>query len=242
MALYGKAGSGKSTLASGAASAPMGAPVLFLDAEGGSRAVAHRPDINVIDVASWKEIDDFTEVAKKNKDALPWKTIVFDNMSEYLSLLVFSITGNSEDAPTQPEWGKVTLEFLTFVRTWRDISRYGVNVIFIAWEDEEKDSIGRVKHNLHFTPKIRKEFPGMVDIIGYIEAVDRSPTQERVVDFSTSSKTVSKFRRSQDEAALAIPFQVRYGLNVEPMADIINVLKEGKAWPTAKYTVKTPTK
>ena len=236
MALYGAAGSGKSSLAASAADSEDGSPLVFLDAEGGSRAIAHRDDIEVIDVDSWKEIELFTRTAK-SYSGFPWKTVVFDNMSEYLSMLNSLITGDGE-APSQPEWGKITLEFLSFIRTWRDLSKRGINVIFIAWEDEEKDDIGRVKHNLNFTPKIRKEFPGMIDIIGYLAVVDKSATHERLLDFSPSSRTAAKFRRSQTEAALAIPFKIQYGIDKMPMSDILKVLKGGGKWPDKKYTVK----
>ena len=239
MAIYGPAGSGKSTLAAGAADSPDNSPLLIVDAEGGSRAVAHRADIEVLDVKSWKDIDDFTEAAKRTKD-FPWKTVVFDNMSEYLSLLTNKVVGSGEDSPSQPQWGKITLEFLSFVRTWRDLSRRGINVILIAWEDEEKDEVGRVKHQLSFTPKIRSTFPGMIDIIGYLTVVDKSIVGERLLDFAPSSRTASKFRRSQDEGAMQIPLKIQYGIGKVPMADILTVLKGGGTWPKDKYSTTQP--
>ena len=113
--IYGPAGIGKSTFAAGAADSPMGAPLLFMDAEGGSKAISHRDDITVMDVDSWSMLEDFTKTAKK-ATSLPWKSIVFDNCSEILNIITKSVVGSDETAPSQPQWGKVAMEFLSFVR------------------------------------------------------------------------------------------------------------------------------
>ena len=234
--IYGQGGVGKSSFAATAADSPYGSPCLFLDAEGGSRAIAHRDDITVIDIKTWLELEDFTKVAGKALE-LPWKTVVMDNCSEFINLLTKQVVGTDESAPTQPQWGKMAMEFLSFIRDWRNIgTRTGTNIVFIAWDDEEKDEIGRSKHQLQMTPKLKREIPGMVDIIGFMSVNEKSGTEyRRIIDFAPSSKTVSKFRRSQTEAALEIPYRIEYGLKDSPLADMLAVLKGGEKWPSEKY-------
>lgn len=236
--IYGPAGIGKSTVAAGAADSEMGAPLLFMDAEGGSKAISDRDDITVMDVDNWQTLEDFTKVAKKVVGPLPWKTIVFDNCSEIINLVTKSVVGSDETAPSQPQWGRVAMEFLSWVRDWRTIGRdSGTNIVFIAWDSEEKDEIGRVKYHLQATPKIQKELPGMVDIIGMLSANEKNG--KRIIDFTVNpKKSISKFRRSKADTALKIPNTIEFGLDVSPLADMIAVLRGGAEWPAASYDKK----
>lgn len=235
IALYGAAGVGKTTLAAQAALSPLGSPVLIIDAEGGSRAVAHMQNVYVADVKSWKEI---TEVSNEVAKQAQFKTIVLDNMSEFQQINLKGIVGNG--MPQIQHYGQNTNEMLNFSRLWRDISRdTGVNVIFIAWESPEKDeSTGIIKRDLGFTPSLAKQFPGIIDIVGYLTVNQKGL---RVLNFAPSVRNAAKFRRSQTEVAMQIPLQLTYGLNEYPMVDLLNTLKGGETWPTGRYVKSSDT-
>jgi phage nucleotide-binding protein len=236
IAIYGVPGVGKTTLAAQAALSNLGKPVLVIDAEGGSRAIAHMQDVYIADVKTWKEVVDVSNTVANTKN--DFKTVVLDNMSEFQQIHMRSIvTGNN--MPEIRDWGRNSNEMLGFTRLWRDISRdQGLNVIFIAWEAPELDeSSGAkiIKRDLGFTPSLARQFPGIIDLVGHL-TVDNQGT--RILNFSPSNRTAAKFRRSQNEAAAKIPLTLYFGLNEYPLVDILNTLKGGLDWPQGKYLKK----
>lgn len=237
IALYGTPGVGKTTLAAQAALSPLGSPVIIIDAEGGTRAVAHMDNVQVPEgIRTWKDIIDISDILARGGH--PFKTVVLDNMSEFQSWNMKSIVGDK--LPQIQDWGRNTNELLNFSRLWRDISRdTGVNVIFIAWESPEEDSssgVKIIKRDLGFTPSLAKQFPGLIDIVGHLTV---NPSGLRVLNFSPSNRSAAKFRRSQTEVAMQIPLQLTYGLNEFPMVDLLNTLKGGEPWPKGKYVKST---
>lgn len=233
IAIYGAPGTGKTTLAAQAALSDLGKPVLVIDAEGGSRAIAHMKDVYIADVKTWQEVVDVSNTVANTKNE--FKTVVLDNMSEFQQMNLKRIVGNG--LPQIQHYGQNTNEMLGFVRLWRDIARdSGLNVIFIAWESPEKDeSTGIIKRDLGFTPSLAKQFPGIIDLVGYL-TVDNSGT--RILSFAPSTRTAAKFRRSQSEVAMQIPLTLYYGLNENPLVDLLNTLKGQLDWPTGKYLKK----
>lgn len=232
---YGAAGSGKTSLAANAEDTDIGKPLVFIDAEGGTRSIAHRKNIDIIELLSWSQLSDFTKSAIEDRDNFPWRTVVFDNLSEYLSLCVRH--RRKGETTTQPEYQRITDDMLAFIRSWRDLSRLtNINVIFNIWDDDNKDELGMVRKVVAFTPSLQKQFPGIVDIIGYIRILNQPPKYTRVLSLQESPKTMAKFRRSADEWARRIPSEIPYGLDNLPLADILNVLQKGEEWPTKKYS------
>lgn len=233
IAIYGVAGVGKTTLAAQCALSELGKPVLVIDAEGGSRAIAHMQDVYIADVKTWKEVLEVSQEVVKTKPE--FKTVILDNMSEFQQLNLKGITGGS--VPQIQHYGQNTNEMLNFVRLWRDVSRdLGINVIFIAWESPEKDeSTGAIKRDLGFTPSLAKQFPGIIDIVGYL-TVDIRGT--RILEFAPSPRNAAKFRRSQSEIAMQIPLKLYYTIDEHPMVDLLNTLKGGEKWPVGRYTQK----
>lgn len=232
--LYSKGGGGKTTLAGSADDSPEDKPVLFIDAEGGVKAISHRKDVQVISIKDWAEI-------KKLKDeiikapTLPWKTIVLDNLSEFVQLATNAIVGSATDQVSQPKYGEMAREILAMVRQFRDLARHRkINVIIIAWDSTEKDESGRLTSTINATPKLQKDLPGIVDIIGYISPIDGQP-DKRLLTFESSTRTISKFRRNTSDTAKTIPLQIVYGVDNLPMPDILAALKRGKEWPSSKY-------
>lgn len=232
--LYSRGGGGKTTLAGSADDSPEDRPVLFIDAEGGVKAISHRKDVQVITVSSWRDIKALTADIIKSPN-LPWKTIVLDNLSEFVQLAVTQIVGNATDGVSQPKYGEMAREVLALVRQYRDLARYKkVNVIIIAWDSPEADETGRRITTINATPKLQKDLPGIVDIIGYISPVDGQPDR-RILTFEQSTRTIAKFRRNTSDAARTIPLQIYYGVDNLPMPDILAALKRGKEWPADKY-------
>lgn len=230
-AIYGQAGTGKTTLAATAADTELGAPLAILDAEGGASVVAHRSDIDIVPMGKWSDFEDFRKTVSKD---CPWKTLVFDNMSEINTMRQRSLA--SDGMLTIQQHGKVTADMLDMVRFYRDLSRFrGINVIFIAWETSVKnESGGEIKRGVKFTPALAEAFPGIVDFVGYLKVEPKLPNWGRILDLSPNPRLDSKFRRSGNSAAMQIPFQIPN----PSLADIIDTVKGGKPWPKDKYDLE----
>lgn len=236
LAFFGPAGAGKTTLAGAAADSPQDSPVLFLDAEGGVKAISHRKDVKVIPVTSWLEIKRFTAELKKDSNP-PWKTIVLDNLSEFVQLAITQIVGNSTDQTSLPKYGDMAREVLALVRDYRDIARIkGLNTIIIAWDEVEEDKAKRPLLTFNATPKLQGDLPGIVDIIGHIDKIDGMPDR-RILNFEPSNRTIAKFRRSTSDSANTIPHKIHYTLDNLPMGDILASLKRGVEFPLTKYPI-----
>lgn len=237
MILLGPAGSGKTTLAASAAYYEGGRPTLFVDAEGGFKVLAGMSEdiIQKINISSWPQLERFRREAIRQANNLPWKTIVFDNLSELASLARESEA--SGDKVTQPEWGRINNNIIQFVRTFRDLSRNNpVNVIFIAWDKlVEQEDTGKLKRNLALTPQLYDTLPGMVDIIGHVKVLPNHPIYTRVVSFAPNPSGIGKFRKALGSPAQEIPHEIFYGVDDMPMPAILATLKEGKKWDKTKY-------
>jgi len=229
---YGQGGSGKTTLAGSCADCELGYPYMHVDIDGGIEAISHKSNVEYVAVTSYKQFDKFTaEIEKANHG---YKTICVDNLSELADLCILGIAGMT-DQPEIQEWGQMTREIVHKVRQWKNIARaQGMNIIFCAWDADEKDDRGVLKKELALTPKLREKFPGIVTTIGHIDVLN-DPNM-RTLNFAPSPKSVSKFRRAADANSVQIPFKITYGLSNLPMPDILKVVKGGGKWPD-KYKV-----
>lgn len=234
IAVYGAAGVGKTTFAADIADSPLGGPAVILDAEGGARSVAHKDNVDIIDITSWQQVQAFTQEFLRTPNP-PWRSVIWDNMSELSSKCLTSVM--QQDQPQIQDYGKATTSMLAFTRVWRDAARSkGTNVVFIAWDFPEKDEgTGNVKYGIGFTPSLARQFPGIVDIIGYLSVANNPPLYTRVLNFAPSPRTVAKFRRSQTEVAQQIPYEIFYGMNEHPIVDLLATLKGGTPWPSDRY-------
>jgi phage nucleotide-binding protein len=233
MALYGQGGSGKTTLA---AEVYKVGRTLLLDAESGTDSISHlqnEPNLDIVDIVNYKQFDTLINALKQ--DSRDYVNIVVDNLVEIIDFCedYHGIKGN--DSHDLQNYKLVKRDIIHHVKTLRDIARTrGINVIMCAWDADEKDNRGVVKKDLAFTPALRKEFPGICTIIGHIDVL--SDPDKRRLDFAPSPKSVSKFKRSRDSAAIKIPYKVVYDIDHLPLADIINTAKGVSEWPSKKYS------
>lgn len=235
--LYSAGGGGKTTLA--ASMIELG-PVVFFDAEGGTKVVSDIEGVKVVEMNSWADIKKMRDTVLQTPN-IPWKTIVLDNLSEYIQLCVASTFGGKEASGTgyDPRWGTVIGEVIGLVRDYRNFAnKSGINVIILAWDSVEIDEqTKRRVAKLSATPKLQELLPGIVDIIGYISPV-RNRQDLRRVTFEVRDDTQTKFRRNRSDAAMAIPLLITYGLDNLPLGDIVKTIRDGVPFPVDKY--KTP--
>lgn len=236
IAIYGAPGVGKTTLAAQASLSEYGGRTLFLDAEGGTRSISHLSNVDVIDIVDWNTFGKVTtELANPNAPC-EWGTIVLDNMSEFQAVNLRHIV--DKRMPEIRDWGQTTSDMLYVTRLYRDLARKrGFNVFYIVWEAPEKDETGIIKRDVGFTPSLARQFPGILDIVGYL-TVDNNGI--RVLSFAPSVRTAAKFRRSRKEQAMKIPLTLYYGVDDTPMVDLLNTLKGDLPWPDGKYLLKKP--
>lgn len=250
-AIYGPPGAGKTTLAAQAADSEFGGKVCIIDCEGGARAVGDRHDIDVIPVQDsdtthengmgFQIVENILDdlVARK----LPYGTVIVDNMSELNAMCVSHVIRtvprnvDRRDLPDQKTWNTTTSAMLLLVRRFRDFAQAsGTNVIFVAWDRAQDDRVtGVSKKDLGLNPALANQFPGLIDIVGYLTIAGKS---RRTLSFEASASSAAKFRRSATEAAMTVPGELSYdfGSPNKPLKDLLDCLKGNVPFPAAKYT------
>lgn len=230
IALYGPPGTGKTVTAAKLSLVEETSPVLIVDAEGGMKSIQHL-DVDVVSVKSWDEIYKLSQALIRER---PWKTVIWDNLSEFANLALLKYAGS--DPPQIQHHGRATLDMLAFTRLARDLARNNnMNSILIAWDAPEKDEFtGVLKRDVGFTPSLARQFPGMVDIVGHL-STENDAAATRHLSFKTSPRSAAKFRRSRIKSALDIPLDMWFGEDDNLLADIILALKGVKEFPKTKY-------
>lgn len=240
-AIYGPPGSGKTPIACDIIYSDFGSPACLIDVEGGSRSVAHLPDDKLMVMYPtegdgtrrpwrWEDIRDIVKWMRDEPESvLEYRTFIFDNMSEIQNIAIQWAKGSAEDVQIQHH-GKATAELLQMVRTLRDVSQAKrLNILFIVWEAPEKDEItGVVKRDVGFTPSFARQFPGLIDMVGYLSVEGPG---KRKLSFEPSPRTAARFRRSQVDRAKDITAEIKFGFGDAPIADICNTIRGNAAWP-----------
>lgn len=232
MTLYGQGGSGKTTLS---AELYKVGKTLLIDAEGGSDVLSdleHESNLDIIDVKSYREFSSICD--SLTRDLQGYENIIVDNLCEIIDLCEIHLGIIGNDSHDLSKYKLMTREIMRRIRAFRELTRTrGINVIICCWDADEKDDRGVLKKDLAFTPALRKEYPGICTIIGHIKVLNNP--EIRLLDFAPSPKSVSKFKRSRNAAAQAIPFEIYYSLKNLPLADIVSTIKAEGDWPEKKY-------
>jgi phage nucleotide-binding protein len=235
--IYSFGGVGKTTLVGMLSQHPSSRRTLLVDAEGGATAVANRDNIDVVQASKWSEIDAvLREFEQQSEASKAYGAVAFDNLSEYQMVQLATITSINAEIGIQ-HWGRNTANMLSFTRRVRDLSRFkGVHTMMLAWQDSEEDDVtGKVRHTVALTNKLAKRLPGVVNLVGHLTVVDNPPLYTRKLDFAASPRTDAKFRRAAGDSASPIPLELYYGLEQNPIVDMLNTLYEDIPFPVNSY-------
>lgn len=178
MLVYGVGGVGKTTFAS-----TFPKPIMF-DFENGAKYFKQRGiDLDVVRMDSWFKTEDKKQLADMVKD---YETLIFDPIGEAMEKLIKSseITGTkyrqSDGSLTMNGWGKVKDEMRTMLKWARDT---GKHVVIVAHDSDAPlaGSEGSVKKVPLIATKLGAELVNMVDIVAYLDIIQREGGEEKRV-------------------------------------------------------------
>lgn len=173
MCIYGRSGSGKTTFAG---SAP--GPILYIDVK--DEGTASISDVKGIKVFEVEDFSDFEEVYwYLVKNRTEFKTIVIDTVTQLQSLLVNEVGSRNKKRPgdwgsmTKRDWGDVASTLKEWLGNYRDLTREGMNVIFIAQdrtfnlgdEEEANETLLAPEVGPALSPSVAKFLNASVDVL-----------------------------------------------------------------------------
>jgi phage nucleotide-binding protein len=154
MCVYGQGGSGKSTLAS---TAPR--PV-FLDAEEGTKALGARGiDVAVVQVKSWKDVQEAWGLIKASPD---YDTVVVDPIGAFIGLLIDEIKGGGD--MSIGKWGIAKDKMSKFI--WA-VKSSGKHVVFVAHEAKDKDE-DKLIRSPKLSANLSDDLVNLCDVVGHL--------------------------------------------------------------------------
>lgn len=235
----GRGGSGKTTVSASIRRSRHSGHVLHVNMHGRPAAIQHIPGITTITPADWKAVKNIREdVASREidlRDGDGAGSVILDTWTEAQNIDLKSI--NRSMKIEIQEWGESQAHILEETRKWVDIAEsMGINVIFCLWEehDEDKD-VSLTRRHVSFARKLAAQWPGLVTFIGLIDPVEYHP-EYRYIDFRPSKRTDAKFGVAPTDAAKKIPYEMYYSVDQPLLADMLDVIKGDKEWPTKEYT------
>lgn len=183
--IYGRAGTGKTTLAS---SWPK--PQLYLNCkDDGTDSIADVEEVDVKQVESFEDWEFVYWWLKKNPKK--YRSVVIDTVSNIQEFLVQEIGGKGRNGKktgdwgsmTKQDWGEVASSMKEMITNYRDLTRLGVEIVFIAQDrtfntDLEDDTGGMVMPEVgpKLSPSVRSHLNAQVSFIGrtYIRERERT--------------------------------------------------------------------
>lgn len=225
--IYGPGGLGKTSLALSAIDSVHGNPLLLVEIDRGGSVGSDR-NCEAILIKKYQDFKDFMDELRKGSE---WVTIVVDPLTELFDMCLEDAERRIHSADPRQHYNASTIEIVKQIRILRDLSmNAGVNVILTCWEDDYTDEVTKVRRNgLKLNPALRDRVQGLVTTIGYLTLAADDKT--RVLQLAPSKRYATKFRRSNDDVAQQIPFNIP-----EPsMAPILDTLIGGKPF---KLTTK----
>lgn len=205
--IYGDPGAGKTYLAATAQDHKNTSPILFLDVEGGTTTIRHRPDVDVIQIRTMQEIEKIHKELFLDKDRY-YKTVIIDSITELQKLDMNTVMReqwqkkpDSTDiyVPSQREWGKSGERMRMIIRGFRDLP---CNTIVTALLGESTDDSTGIKSYYPSLPgKLRNEVPGFFDVVGYLNTAtekdgDNKEVIIRQLQLAKTKRVIAKDRTS----------------------------------------------
>lgn len=189
--LYGYPGSGKTSIASTAAHP------LLLDFDRGSHRSAFRPD--TIQVESWGDVAHISCA-----DLAGYSTLIVDTAGRALDFLAAAMPASEGKSLLKLSSGRITQQgygYLkdSFVRWLRLITTFGLDVVLICHDKEEKDGDNRIIRP-DITGGSYHEIVKVSDFVGYVGKLDGRNT---ILDFNPTSQWIGKNSAGFDP--LAVP-------------------------------------
>lgn len=216
--LYGRSGTGKTTLA---CSFPK--PLLLLDIrDEGTDSIADVKDVTIRELDSFEELEDMYWWLKENTGQ--FKTVVIDTVSQVQALLLREFGEKRKKKSNAGDWGSLSRrdwgDIAAIMKEWfdnyRDLTREGMNVVFIAQDrvfnidDDDGDIEGEIQPEVgpQLMPSVAKALNAAVGVIG-----NTTILIEEVVD---------KQRDKKKEKA-------RYALRIGPSPSYVTKVRKPKS-------------
>jgi phage nucleotide-binding protein len=207
MLIYGDWGVGKTMLAGQSDDVPEMRKVLFIDLEAGTASLRDYPNIDVVRVTSWPQMQEVYDHLRTGQH--PYQTIVLDslteiqkfNQDEVMRLLILKDASRDPDILGLQEWNKSSNQIRKFVRAFRDLP---YNVIFTSLEQVARDKMQRQIKLPALPGKLAKEIPGFFDYVFYyyIDTIDEQ--EVRILRTQRSSDTAAKAREGHRKVLPAL--------------------------------------
>lgn len=235
LTLTGKGGVGKTTLAPTVIHSELARPCVFFDLEGGSFVLDDDPNIDVVPVKSWSELELCMQNLVRNPS--PYKSAVFDNMSEALELCKHKHNFYADITKQLSLWNQITNDMVSLFRQGRDLARQEpFVVIYCMWDttDSEDDMGNKFKHReVALNPKLAEKFMGIMDFVAWLEQPPKpqSPYPPLMhLDIDPLYPTKKRINPRQ-QALVKIPDIIHN----PDLGDVVDTIMGHKEWPAEKH-------
>lgn len=173
---YGRSGTGKTTLA---CSFPK--PLLLLDIrDEGTDSIADVEDVTIRELESFEEFEDMYWWLTKHPGE--FNTVVIDTVSQLQAMLLREFHQGKKKKGAAGDWGSLSRrdwgDIAAIMKEWfdnyRDLTREGMNVVFIAQDrvfnvdDDDSDIEGEIQPEVgpQLMPSVAKALNASVGVIG----------------------------------------------------------------------------
>jgi|SRR5882762_438788 len=218
MMIYGPSGYGKTVFGGSAQAVKEMAPVLSLDAEGGSESLRNSyPEVDVVRIKSWEQsVNVYSDIYDQiSNSTFPYNTIVIDSLNEYqkfsmLSIMEMVVKEHPErdiEVPSKREYLINLEQMRRMVRGFRDLE---VHTIFTCLSSSYRDEMtGKVNNEPLLTGKFQKEVPALIDEVwfGYKRefGVGDDREMKRYLLTDSTDTTIAKSRNGKLPIAIEEP-------------------------------------
>lgn len=198
--IYGDSGVGKTHFAGTADDDERTSPLLFLDCEGGTATIRHKPEIDVVEIRSMDKLQEVQNKLVMNPGY--YKTIAVDSLTELQKIDMAEIMrkvmqspqgrNREEEVPSQREYLISQAHIRMTIRSFRDLE---ANVIFTALARTDQDvSDLSVATRPNLPNKQASEAPQFFDMVGYYYADIKGGEVVRKLQLQGTKKVKAKDR------------------------------------------------